>query len=350
LSGQAFVRQLARGGPAPLAQAALSLAVSAPADRAAEFALDATAAATPDLFGQAAALAGIDAFQCDLTDERLGWTAGVFDLFGLDSSHRLDRREMVTMYAEESRALLERLRARAIAERDGFTMEAEICRPSGERRWMRLTARVMCRDGRPAWLYGIKQDITEERSRWDALRRMAECDALTGLANRALFQNSFLDRPTAAPELAPLGALLLFDVDGFKQVNDRDGHAAGDACLREIARRLAAGFPDALMVARIGGDEFAVLARAGLPCEAIQAEAERALALLAQPVIWRDLYLKVGASAGIAAPSNPWVYNAEGLFIAADRALYTAKRVGRGTVRLARPGLERGLTGRLAQA
>jgi diguanylate cyclase (GGDEF)-like protein/PAS domain S-box-containing protein len=349
LSSHAFVRRLARGGPSPLAHAARSLAVSAPADRAAEFALDA-AAAQSDLIGEAAALVGIGAFQCDLSTEALDWTSGVYDLFGLDPSHRLDRRKTVSMYAEESRALLERLRARAIAERDGFTMEAEILRPSGERRWMRLTARVTCREGRPARLYGIKQDITEERARWDALRRMAECDALTGLANRAIFQERFLDRPTAAPELAPLGALLLFDVDGFKQVNDRHGHPAGDACLREIARRLAAAFGDALMVARIGGDEFAVLARAGKPLAAIQAQAERALALVAEPVVWRDLWLKVGASAGIAASSNPYVYNAEGLFISADRALYTAKRVGRGAIRLARPGLERGLVGRLAQA
>jgi diguanylate cyclase (GGDEF)-like protein/PAS domain S-box-containing protein len=343
LSSHAFVRQRLCGVPSPLESNRPSPVDLAP-----------RSATQPHLFGDAAALVGIGAFQCDLTNDALDWTAGVYDLFGLECSERLDRRDVVALYAEESRALLERLRARAIAEQDGFSMEAEILRPSGERRWMRLTARVMSRGGRPAWLYGIKQDITEERARWDALRRMAECDALTGLANRALFQNRFLDRPTATPELAPLGALILFDVDGFKQVNDRHGHAAGDACLREIARRLAASFPNALMVARVGGDEFAVLARAEVTravraAETIEAAAQRALASLAGPVIWRDLYLKVGASAGIAIPANPTVYNAEALFLSADRALYTAKRVGRSTVRLARPGLDRGLAGPLAE-
>src|SRR3546814_3499640 len=91
------------------------------------------------------------------------------------------------------------------------------------------------------------------------MRRMAEQDPLTGLANRGRFQTRFLDSPRSAPAITPLGALVLVAIDGCRQVNHISGHAAGDACLRTVAERLLTGFPDALLVARIGGSEFAIL-------------------------------------------------------------------------------------------
>src|SRR3546814_3130095 len=96
---------------------------------------------------------------------------------------------------------------------------------------------------RSARLYGTKQDITEERERWEAMRRMAEQDPLTGLANRGRFQTRFLDSPRSAPAITPLGALVLVAIDGCRQVNHISGHAAGDACLRTVAERLLTGFP-----------------------------------------------------------------------------------------------------------
>ena len=102
------------------------------------------------------------AWQCDLSDDSLRWTRGVFDLFGIPAGTRLDRRDTVAMYTEESRELLERLRSDAIANRGSFTFEAQIRRLDGELRWMRVTADVACSNGRATHLYGQKQDITAE--------------------------------------------------------------------------------------------------------------------------------------------------------------------------------------------
>lgn len=102
------------------------------------------------------------AWRCDLSDDSLTWSAGVFDLFGIPHGARIDRRETVAMYDEESRDLLGRLRSHAIATCGSFTFEARIQRLDGEWRWMRVTADVAASNGRARYLYGMKQDITAE--------------------------------------------------------------------------------------------------------------------------------------------------------------------------------------------
>jgi len=288
-----------------------------------------------DLLGRASALAGIGAWECNLSNEALSWTSGVFELFGVPDGEQISRSETVRMYCEESRDAMERLRAEAIFRRRGFSMDARIRRTDGDYRWMRLTADVVCHDGQPTHLYGLKHDITDEQSRWEKMRRLAERDALTGLVNRAVFQERFLNGRLADPDMSPLGALVLFDIDGFKQINDTYGHAAGDACLEVVAKRLSAGFADALMVARIGGDEFALLARSDWPPSTLDRRVSELLARLAMPIFWQGRLFELSASAGIARAPDPYAYDAEAIFVAADTALYAAKRAGRNTLRTA---------------
>jgi diguanylate cyclase (GGDEF)-like protein len=286
------------------------------------------------LHARAAALSGIGSWQCDLRTETIGWTREVFGLFGVPTGLRIDRRETLGMYAEESREALDRLRSRAIEQCGRFSLDAQIVTADGAPRWIRIVAGTISEGGRAAILYGTKQDVTDERARWEDLRRLAECDGLTGLANRRMFQTAFLDCPFAAPALHPAGALLLVDVDGFKQVNDRFGHAAGDRCLRVMAERLRTRFPDALMIARIGGDEFAVLLPAGRGT-VTRALIDTGFDMLCAPILWQDGLLDVSASAGLAFIGDPHGFNAEAAFAAADGALYRAKRAGRGTYRIA---------------
>ena len=101
-------------------------------------------------------------WECDLADDTLRWSPGVFELFGLPPDSRPDRREIVEMYVGESRALLDRLRAEAITTCGSFTFDAQIRRRDGELRWIRLTADVLVQDGRAVRLYGTKQDVTDE--------------------------------------------------------------------------------------------------------------------------------------------------------------------------------------------
>lgn len=102
------------------------------------------------------------AWRCDLSNDALSWAPGVFDMFGIPPGTRVERPEALEMYTDESRELLERLRADAIATCSAFTFEAQIRRPDGVPRWLRITADVETKGGRATHLYGMKQDITPD--------------------------------------------------------------------------------------------------------------------------------------------------------------------------------------------
>ncbi len=101
-------------------------------------------------------------WECDLSDDSLSWSDGVYDLFGLECGAPVQREDILAMYSAESREELRRLREAAIAECGSFTFEAKIRRPDGQLRWMRVTADVTVEDGVARYLYGTKIDVTEE--------------------------------------------------------------------------------------------------------------------------------------------------------------------------------------------
>lgn len=277
------------------------------------------------LLARAMVLAKVGAWSFDLRDNELSWTLGVYDLFGLPANMQLDRRQTVEMYSEDSREEMERLRAQAIAQCGAFALDAQIVRPDGGLRWMRLTGEMVLNAGSSPRLHGLKQDITEEKLRWEAMRQLAENDPITGLANRSVYESQFLNRSL----LTPIRALILFDLDGFKGINDRFGHAAGDTCLRVFAERLSVSFPEAQLTARIGGDEFAMIIGEGASTELLPARVARFLTQLRAPVLWQGNMLTIEASTGIAVPNDPYFYDPEQLFVTADAALYVAKKARR---------------------
>jgi diguanylate cyclase (GGDEF)-like protein/PAS domain S-box-containing protein len=189
-------------------------------------------------------------------------------------------------------------------------------------------------------IVGCITDITEFRRAEEMVRYNAEHDHLTGLANRALFQKRL--RETIL-QIRPGGesiALLLIDLDGFKGVNDLNGHAAGDEVLIATARTLSdlAGPEDC--VARLGGDEFAIIQCAmDQPATAVSL-ACRVVDRLSVPVPVTGREVAVSASVGIAiVPGDP--LGDDMLLRWADMALYGAKRGGRNTWRLFEPTMER---------
>jgi len=106
------------------------------------------------------AMPDVGYWECDLLDNGLIWSESVFDLFGLPRGTALKRDETAALYAERSRAAMERLRAYAIKHRRGFTLDAEIVPAQGPRKWMRLIAMPVCIGHRVVRLEGIKQDIS----------------------------------------------------------------------------------------------------------------------------------------------------------------------------------------------
>ncbi|GAA0954471.1 hypothetical protein GCM10009558_071810 [Virgisporangium aurantiacum] len=169
------------------------------------------------------------------------------------------------------------------------------------------------------------RDVTEARRYRDDLAYQATHDDLTGLLNRTLFA-SVADEALATDE--PAGTVMvLVDLDDFKLINDRLGHAVGDALLRDVATRLRDGLRPQDTVARLGGDEFAVLLRDVVPDERMEI-ARRLMGELEQPVTAKGYDLLVRASVGVA-PGTPGITAAE-LLRRADLAMYAAKNQGRG--------------------
>lgn len=159
------------------------------------------------------------------------------------------------------------------------------------------------------------------------MRDLAHTDPLTGLANRREFDLR-LDQEIAAVGADSRFAIALLDLNGFKPVNDQHGHAVGDLLLCEIAERLRGACGDNAVVARQGGDEFAILAPAGSPLLATSL-ADHILAALAAPYRIDDRPIRVGASIGTAHwPEHG--HTARKLFEVADTALYAAKAADRG--------------------
>jgi PAS domain-containing protein len=95
-------------------------------------------------------------WECDLSDDSLIWSGGVYDIFGLPRGVKVSRDEAVALYCEESRSAMERLRAHAIRHRRGFTIDVQIRPASGENRWMRLIAAPVCEGDQPVRLHGLK--------------------------------------------------------------------------------------------------------------------------------------------------------------------------------------------------
>ncbi len=285
------------------------------------------------LYDQALGLAGIGAWECELQAERLTWTSGVYDIFGYPMGNPLRRASIVDLYVDESRHNMELARAEVIRSGRSLALDAEIRTWRGERRWMRLTINAdRGGRGRPVRIFGSKQDITFDRQAMEDLRKRAETDPLTGLANRSVFQSRYREVVGDSLNHGFASALVLIDLDRFKELNDTFGHPAGDACLREIALRLRRAFHNAGLVARLGGDEFALILHAPAAPVRIVRVLHQVVVMLSRPFFWNGLRLEVGASVGVALVGRPHRRRIAELFTEADIALYDAKAAGRNRV------------------
>ncbi len=277
------------------------------------------------LMNLASATARIGIWSCLLPSENLTWTDGVYDIFELPRGIPITREITLGLYLPDSARQMQELRARAIATLGSFNFDAEINTAKGNRRWMRITATVESINSQARSILGIKQDITDEKLQAERTRRQAETDALTGLANRALFQ-ARLDDLHGANSIA---ALILVDLDRFKAINDELGHVQGDACLVEAGRRLKTCCPPGALVARIGGDEFAILTDQGANIDEAALSA-RIVEAFEAPFNLAGQSRQIGASIGIARRDT---HDGDTLYRNADLALYQAKSAGRGTWR-----------------
>ncbi|MBV8084007.1 MAG: GGDEF domain-containing protein [Chloroflexi bacterium] len=217
---------------------------------------------------------------------------------------------------------------KAIEDRVAKTGQDTFWRKDGTQFPVEYTIRPMIHEGQFQGAVCTFADITERKRAEEALANQALRDPLTALPNRTLFLDRLDQAITRAQRDQTTFALLMLDLDGFKQVNDTLGHRAGDTVLSQIAIR----FPSVLRAsdtpARIGGDEFAVL----LPTVRTSADAaivaRRLIAVMQRPFVVESSRVTVGASIGITIGSGP--DDPAQLLQRADEAMYRAKRAGGG--------------------
>jgi diguanylate cyclase (GGDEF)-like protein len=186
-------------------------------------------------------------------------------------------------------------------------------------------------------IIGTAQDVTERKEAERQLEQLAYSDPLTGLANRALFTRQLATLIEGCALEGRSGALLLIDLDRFKEVNDSLGHAAGDKLLVQVAATLRQDLGPRAFIARLGGDEFAVLADGrGMSDAALIGLADRLIGKLSVPVDLTEGEACVGATIGIARLPEHGA-TAETAARSADLALYMAKEGGRGRAQLFEP-------------
>jgi len=230
---------------------------------------------------------------------------------------------------DESRiksAAIDELLLKPIAKRATFRDCLLPVKIAGEVRWWSLTGKAVFDSNRRFSGYrGVGSDVTAAKLAEERLSYLARFDALTDLPNRTLFQDRLQETMANARPGESRFAVLCLDLDEFKYVNDTFGHAIGDRLLAEVARRLKTCVASSDVVARLSGDEFAILAF-GDAKERSADIAERIVAAIAEPMEVEGIKISLHVSIGIAvAPSE----NATDIMRRADLALYRAKNEGR---------------------
>jgi diguanylate cyclase (GGDEF)-like protein len=211
----------------------------------------------------------------------------------------------------------------------GGRVEAEL----GDGRIVEVRVRPMPSGG---WL-ATHEDVTEARKTASEIAHMAAHDALTGLPNRTTFATRLAEALAEAEQ--PNLAVVMVDLDRFKEVNDTLGHSFGDAILRVTAERLRALVGTSDIVTRLGGDEFALIQRGVADEEAPAALAGKIIDALDQPFEFEGHTIVIGASVGICLAPRDGSESDE-LLKRSDLALYRAKEESRGSFRFFEPGMD----------
>ncbi|HEX4956246.1 MAG TPA: diguanylate cyclase [Thermoanaerobaculia bacterium] len=219
--------------------------------------------------------------------------------------------------------------------REGGSAEGlmRVVTATGEERILMYRNRLVESEGLPPHVIGSAIDVTDRRRREERLADLALRDPLTGVANRALFQDRLHQALERARRYGHRVALVYLDLDNLKQINDRRGHTAGDAVLRQVAGRLEAQVRRVDTVARLGGDEFVVVLPEVGRQENAQQLTQAIRGIFEAPFEVEGSPLRATGSLGLALFPDD-AENAETLLAAADERMYAAKRRSGGRWRL----------------
>ena len=287
-------------------------------------------------------LAHIGGWELDLASSRLTWTEQVFRIHELEPGTMPSLDNAIDFYAPEAQPAIRAAVEAGAAYGTPWDLELPFVTAKGNPRWVRAQGIAVVEDGKPVRLLGAFQDITEKKTIAlemhrlnEQLTRLSTTDALTEVGNRRMFDQTLSAEWARAARRSEPVALLMIDIDHFKEYNDHYGHPAGDVCLSQVARMVGQAMRrGGELVARYGGDEFALLLP-GANLEDARRAAERCAQILADAKIehrasatsaW--LTISIGVASQVAAAG----VNCAVLVEIADAALYRAKRCGRGRI------------------
>jgi diguanylate cyclase (GGDEF)-like protein len=281
-------------------------------------------------FAHVEAIATIGSWTYDLSTKLVSWSDESYRIFDIPPGTDITLELALSIYPEHERLFVRSLMENALTDGTSFDEELDIVTDLGTTKRVRVTGDAEMVGPGARRLYGTVQDITQLRAAESELWQAANHDSLTGLSNRAAFTQHLSDtfrRRTSLSDSTQLG-LLMVDVDRLKDLNETLGHAAGDAVLQNVAERLFEAVGQEALVARVGGDEFAIT----LNGDATEAEAAAVAARLIAAVrrkfaFGRETIAPQVSVGGAVADRND---TADSLRQKAGLALLASKAAGRG--------------------
>jgi diguanylate cyclase (GGDEF)-like protein len=245
-------------------------------------------------------------------------------IVGISERNFASRDYVLSMLPLQSRKQLDQAVSKSFATATAFDIELPFADDDGPR-WLRIMGNPVLQNGSVVEMVGGIQDITERKQFMQTIEHQATRDSLTGLPNRQQF-DAFLEREILAAQRRKKHLALLFiDLDNFKSVNDNLGHSGGDVLLVEAAKRIQGCTRKSDTVARLSGDEFAVILPDIASSEAASLVAEKIVSVMRQPFEVYSRQVFVSASLGVAVYPDDGT-DTDTLLINADQAMYEVKK------------------------
>jgi diguanylate cyclase (GGDEF)-like protein len=291
---------------------------------------------------QTAHMAKTGGYELTLPDGKLTWDDEIYPIFGIPTGTPPSHDLIVNSYDPEMREKSHRRLGELFANGTPYDVESRGTRPNGEVFWVRAMAEAEMSDGVVTRVFGAVQDITDRKQAEIRIHELAYRDPLTGLPNRASFIDKLVTAIASAESNGSRVALITFNIDHFRDVNDAVGHQIADALLQRLSTALWHKFSTLGTVARIGGDEFAVIMRDQTSGEVARKLAQDFIAHAKKLLMRHKFTLPLGISGGLGIyPEHG--EDAETLMKNAKAAMHLSKEQHRGSVVVFDPAMRKAI-------